>query len=106
LGYYHARLDGSEKSRGQQIKADGGALDMPPLDGLDRLWQAWHEAGMTTGADVLHWSEIEAYGRITGLERDEMILLYRMSRAYIEGLDLTHPLAREPMDVASNAAYS
>lgn len=55
---------------------------------------------MTTGAEPLHWSEIEAYGRITGLGRDEMIMLYRMSEAYLQGLALTHPLAREPVDAA------
>lgn len=98
MGYYHARLEGSDKSRGQQIQADGGTLELPPLDGLERLWGAWNEAGMTTGAEALHWSEIEAYGRITGLARDEMILLYQMSAAYLDGLALTHPLAREPMD--------
>ena len=76
--------------------------ELPPLDGLDRLWQAWREAGMTTGMEPLHWSEIEAYGRINGLVRDEMILLYRMSTAYFDGLALTHPLAREPVDVAGD----
>lgn len=101
MGYYHARIEGSEKSRGQQIEADGGTLELPPLDGLDRLWASWQEIGRVTGAEALRWSEIEAYGRIGGLVRDEMVMLRQMSSAYLDGLALTHPLAREPMDVQS-----
>lgn len=71
---------------------------MPPLDGLDRLWQAWDESGRTTGMEALRWSEIEAYGRINGFSRDDMITLRRMSEGYLEGLQLTNQLAKEPMD--------
>lgn len=84
---------------------DGGRPDFPPLDGLDRLWTAWEATGRTTGLEPLRWSEVEAYGRINGLAPDEMLILRRMSEAYLDGLSRTHPLAREPMDETDGNPY-
>lgn len=77
------------------------SVNMPPLDEVELVWGAWREAGKTTGSEPLRWSEIEAYGRINGMTRDEMILMHQMSEAYLEGMTLTHPLAIEPMDAQS-----
>lgn len=100
MGYYHATVEGTEQTRLEQIKDMGGRPELPPLDGLERLWESWTEAGIAPGGAVLQWGEIQAYGRICGLTRDDMVTLRRMSEAYLEGMALTHPLAREPMDLA------
>jgi len=72
---------------------------MPDLEGIDRLWIAWNEAGRTTGAKPLLWSEIQAFGQINGLTAQEQIILQHMSREYLDGLQLVSRLSDAPMDL-------
>ena len=72
---------------------------MPDLSGMQRLWDAWHDIGRTSGLEPLRWSEVEAFGRIAGLDASDLIALRRMSEAYLEGLALTHRLAIVPMEL-------
>ena len=99
LGYWHATPEGSKKSRGQEAIEDGLEPDMPDMAGLHRLWQAWHDIGRTSGLEPLPWSEVEAFGRISGLNAQDQIALRHMSSAYLEGLSLTSPLAIMPMEL-------
>ena len=72
---------------------------MPDMDGLNRLWNAWHDIGRTSGMEPLPWSEVEAFGRIMGMDAQSIITLRHMSSAYLEGLALTSPLAIMPMEL-------
>lgn len=72
---------------------------MPDLDGLHRLWRAWHDCGRTSGGEPLRWSEVEAFGRLECLTRTDAVALRHMSEAYLEGLNMTHPLAIMPMEI-------
>lgn len=99
MGYYHAVIDGAEKPRMDVVLDSGGQLAMPPLDGIKRLWDAWGEAGRTSGMEPLRWSEIDAYGRMNRLSVDDMITIRKMSEEYLEGIAMTHPLAKEPFEM-------
>lgn len=99
LGYWHAVPTGQKLTRGQEAASDDVQPDMPDLEGLDRLWLAWHDAGMTSGQEALRWSEVVAFGQVAGLSAQEQITLRGMSQAYLDGLALTNPLSIEPMEM-------
>lgn len=99
LGYWHATPEGGKKSRIQEAIEDGFEPDMPDLMDMRRLWQAWHDMGRTSGLEPLPWSEVESFGRIAGLDSQDMITVQHMSVAYLDGLALVHPLAIMPMEI-------
>lgn len=72
---------------------------MPDLDGISRLWNAWHDIGRTSGLEPLPWAEVEAFGRILGMDAQDIIAVRHMSVAYLDGLALTSPLAIMPMEI-------
>jgi hypothetical protein len=98
LGYYHATVEGTDKMRAALIQEQGGEIRLPPLDYVETIWSAWRDAGKATSDGPLSWQEIEVYGRIHELTRDEMVLLRKMSQSYLAGLSLTHSLAKEPLE--------
>lgn len=74
---------------------------MPDLDGMRRLWDAWHECGRTSGAQPLLWAEIRAYCEPRSMCVEDQAVLHRMSEAYLEGLSLTSRLSISPMEAAT-----
>lgn len=84
-------------------KANLGApvqgLDLPPIDGMDHLVEQLFEVGPSAHGDVLTFSELESWSRMTGvvLSPWEAATLRRMSGAYLfEQQEAKDPTRKAP----------
>ena len=99
LGFWHAVPDGVKQTRGQEVIADGYEPEMPDLDGMERLWQAWNDIGRCGAGVPLPWVEIEAFARMNDMTASDGQTLRYMSSGYLDGLTMTSRLAIAPMEM-------